>query len=547
MISFLYEATLYNRMKIDELSFLVVDDLELMRAVTVNQLRALGCEKIKVAQNGATALKILRASKIDVVLCDWNMPVMSGLDLLKTVRTDPALAATPFLMITAEAERSRIEEVLRAGVSGLLVKPYNAGNLLNRLEKVLTGRQRPVGIAAATGVSRARLGAPPLQRRATDAPLAPSRILVVDDYPVSLKVMEQLFKDEYQVLTASSGQAALDMCRGDPMPDLLLMDVLMPGMDGFEVVRQLHAQAETAQIPVIFVTGEENEEAKIKGMELGAVDFVLKSSDPKALRARVRNFIKYIDMRRQIQADFDAMLDAAMVREDVENTTRHDIKGSLAGIVGMVHSLVEDPDLSSKHASQLRLVEQTAQQVMDMVNLSGELYKMETGNFKLKAIPVNLGEILHRIVDLSRSTFSDKRLTVEVDTDTPVGTELPQALGDANLCYSLFQNLIKNACEAAPADSRVVVALRDEDPLRVLISNTGVVPKELRANFFDKFATSGKKGGSGIGTYSAQMLAKAQNGSIAMDTNDERNRTQLTVTLPRYGFGKIGETIPASL
>jgi CheY-like chemotaxis protein len=531
-------------MKIHELTYLVVDDLELMRAVTVNQLRSLGCEKIKVASNGSAALKILLQGKIDVVLCDWNMPVMSGLDLLKTIRMDSALAAIPFLMITAEAERGRIEEVIHAGVSGLLVKPYNAGSLRNRLEKVLAGRQRPVGPAAST--VRGNPGAVPHQRRATDVPLAPSRILVVDDHPVSLKLMEQLFKDEYQVLTASNGEAALALCRNDPMPDLLLMDVVMPGMDGFEVVRQLHAQPETTQIPVIFVTGDENEDTKIKGMELGAVDFVLKSTDPKVLRTRVRNFIKYIDMRRQIQADFDAMLDASMVREDVENTTRHDIKGSLAGIVGMVHSLAEDPDMPPKHAIQLRLVGKTAQQVMDMVSLSGELYKMEMGKFKLKAIPVNLGEILHRIVDLSRSTFSEKRLTIEVDTDTPVGTELPQALGDPNLCYSLFQNLIKNACEAAPVDSRVVVTLHDEDPLRVLVSNTGVVPEELRANFFAKFTTSGKQGGSGIGTYSAHMLAKAQNGSMAMATSDEHNRTQLTVTLPRHVFDPAINTPSAS-
>jgi signal transduction histidine kinase len=240
------------------------------------------------------------------------------------------------------------------------------------------------------------------------------------------------------------------------------------------------------------------------------------------------------------------MLDATLVREDVENTTRHDMKGSLAGIVGMVHDLAQDPDMPAKQASQLRLVEQTALQVMDMVNLSGELYKMEMGNFRLKPLPVNIGEILHRIVDLSRSSFSDKRLTIEVDTDTPVGTELPQALGDANLCYSLFQNLVKNACEAAPTGSRVVVALRDEDPLRVLVSNSGVVPRELRSNFFDKFATSGKQGGSGIGTYSAQMLAKAQNGTIAMNTNDERNRTELAVTLPRQVFNAT-EIVPAKL
>ena len=523
-------------MKLHELTYLVVDDLELMRAVTVNQLRALGCEKVKVARNGASALETLRQGKIDVVLCDWNMPVMSGLDLLKLVRADADLAKMPFLMITAEAERTRIEEVIHAGVSGLLVKPYNAGNLKSRLEKVLLGQAQPGPGAAGVAPRGANAAQPRAARRAIDTALSPSRILVVDDYPVSLKLLEQLFKDDYQVLTATDGAAALALCRTAPMPDLLLMDVMMPGMDGFEVVRRLHQRPETAQIPVIFVTGSTDDDTRLKGMELGAVDFVSKTSDPKALRARVRNFLKYIDMRRQLQADFDAMQETMQVREDAENTSRHDIKGSLAGIVGMVNSLAGDPDMAPKHAAQLRLVEKTANQVLEMVNLSGELYKMEAGNFKLKASPVDVGDILHRIVEISRSTFFDKGLTIEVDTDTPVGTELPQALGDANLSYSLFQNLIKNACEAAPPGGRVVVALRDENPLRVEISNPGVVPAELRERFFDKFATSGKQGGSGLGTYSARMLAKAQHGAISMATSDERNSTALTVTLPRHTF-----------
>ena len=152
-------------------------------------------------------------------------------------------------------------------------------------------------------------------------------------------------------------------------------------------------------------------------------------------------------------------------------------------------------------------------------------------------MPVNVGDILHRIVEVSRGVFFDKGLTIEVDTDTPVGTELPQALGDANLCYSMFQNLIKNACEAAPPGARVVVALFDENPLRVLISNPGAVPPELRDCFFDKFASHGKDGGSGLGTYSALMLAKAQRGNVQMATSDERNSTDLTVTLPRHTFG----------
>ena len=349
--------------------------------------------------------------------------------------------------------------------------------------------------------------------------LSRSRILVVDDYPVSLKLLEKLFSDEYLVLTATAGPQALALCQTDVLPDLVLMDVLMPGMDGFEVVRRLRDNPATAQLPVIFVTGLTDDEARVKGLELGAVDFVSKASDPKALRARVRNFIQFVDMRRKLQQDYDDMLDAARMREEAENTTRHDLKGSLAGIVGMVQSLADDATMHPKHAAQLRLVQQTAQQVIDMVNLSGELYKIEMGRYKLKAVAIDIGDILRRIVDLSRAGFADKHLTISVDTDTPVGIELPKVVGDAMLCYSLFQNLIKNACEAAPPGSRVEVLLRDESPLRILISNMGAVPLELREHFFDKYATSGKAGGSGIGTYSAQLLVRAQNGTCLLYTS----------------------------
>ena len=521
-------------MNLHQLNYLVVDDLELMRAVTVNQLRSLGCEKIRVARNGAEALEQLRNNKVDAVLSDWNMPMMSGLELLRAIRADAKLAKLPFLMITAEAERQRIEEVIAAGVNGLLVKPYNAGSLKTRLERMLNPQKRALATPAPVTKQppSSWLGDEPGPVKV----LTSSRILVVDDHPVSRKLLETLFMDEYQVLTAVDGPAALALCQGESLPDLVLMDVMMPGMDGFEVVRQLREQPATAQIPVIFVTGLEDDEARLKGMELGAVDFVSKAADPKALRARVRNFIQFVDMRRKLQLDYDAMLEAARMREDAENLTRHDLKGSLAGIVGMVQSLADDADMAPKHVAQLRLVQQAAEQVMTMVNLSGEIYKIEMGRYKLEAQAVDIGDILHRIVDLSRASFTDKRLTISVDTDTPVGAELPQVQGDAMLCYLLFQNLIKNACEAAPPQTRVEVLLRDESPLRILVNNMGAVPVELRERFFDKFATSGKSGGSGLGTYSAMLMARAQQGSISMVSDDANNCTTLTVTLPRQAF-----------
>jgi CheY-like chemotaxis protein/anti-sigma regulatory factor (Ser/Thr protein kinase) len=531
-------------MSLNRLTFLVVDDLELMRTVTINQLRALGCEKVLAAKNGADALRMLRAHKVDAILSDWNMPVMTGLDLLRTVRADAKLSIIPFLMITAEAERQRIEEVISAGVSNLLVKPYSVGNLKARIERMLAEPGRgnaPVGNKPPTPTPKATssLSVTGQPGTASDGgnSLPPTRLLIVDDTPASLLRTAQLFKDEWSVQTATSGPAALVACRAQPQPDLVLLDVLMPGMDGFEVVRQMRDDVNTAQIPVIFLTGmAADDEARLKGMALGAVDFVDKSMDTKVLRARVRNFTRFVDMRRQLQADYDAMAERAQLREQVENITRHDLKGSLAGIVGMVQTLADDEDMAPRHVEQLRMVEQTALQVINMVNLSAELYNIETGNFKLKAAPVEIGSVLRRIVEVSRSGFAEKDLAIVVDTDTPVGTEMPTAEADEMLCYSLFQNLIKNACEAAPNGTRVVVTLKDENPLRVLVQNTGVVPPDMRERFFDKFATSGKQGGSGLGTYSAHMLAKAQGGTMTMETSDKGNSTTLTVTLPRHVF-----------
>lgn len=525
-------------MHLHQLTFLVVDDMELMRAVTVNQLRAMGCEKVLSARNGAEALRVLHARKIDVVLADWNMPIMSGLDLLRVVRAEPKFAGLPFLMITAEAERHRIEEVIRAGVSSLLVKPYSASILKARLLRLLGDLAEPAGAGRRLRVPEpppaARLQ--PVEPTAAKAALAPTRILMVDDAPASLRRLTRLFDDDYLVQTALEGADALAQLRAGPLPDLVMMDVMMPGLDGFETVRRMREDPAMAQIPVIFVTGQADDETRLKGMELGAVDFVDSDADPRMLRTRVRNFIRFVDMRRRLQLDYDAMLEAARRHKDAEAITRHDLRGALSGILGMVRTLADDASLAPRHAQQLRMVAQAAQQVMNLVNLGSELYSIEAGRFKLKPEPVPLGGLLRDIVELARSSFADKHLTLVVDTDTPVGTETPSARGDALLCYSMFQNLVKNACEAAPPGSRVAVMLKDENPLRVLIHNTGAVPPEVREHFFEKFSTSGKTGGSGLGTYSARLLALAQHGTLDMSTSDADNSTTLAVTLPRHTF-----------
>lgn len=115
---------------------LVVDDFSTMRRIIKNLLRELGFIHVDEADDGTTALPMLRSGHYDFLITDWNMPGMTGIDLLKAVRSDPALAKLPVLMVTAEAKREQIIMAAQAGVNGYIVKPFTAGTLKEKIEKI---------------------------------------------------------------------------------------------------------------------------------------------------------------------------------------------------------------------------------------------------------------------------------------------------------------------------------------------------------------------------------------------------------------------------
>lgn len=118
---------------------LVVDDFATMRRILRNILKQLGFTNISEADDGKTALKELQKEKYDLVLCDWNMPEMSGLELLTTIRSDDQLKDLPFVMVTAEAQKENIVAAVKAGVNNYVVKPFNAETVNEKLNKVFAG------------------------------------------------------------------------------------------------------------------------------------------------------------------------------------------------------------------------------------------------------------------------------------------------------------------------------------------------------------------------------------------------------------------------
>ncbi|MFH1081620.1 MAG: chemotaxis response regulator CheY [Pseudomonadota bacterium] len=119
------------------IKILVVDDFATMRKVVRNLLKQVGYENIVEAEDGVTALKALKSQKIDFIISDWNMPNMTGLELLKAVRADEDLNATPFLMVTAEALQDNVIAAVKAGVSNYIVKPFTAEVLNEKIKKII--------------------------------------------------------------------------------------------------------------------------------------------------------------------------------------------------------------------------------------------------------------------------------------------------------------------------------------------------------------------------------------------------------------------------
>jgi len=120
-----------------DMKFLVVDDFSTMRRIVKNLLHDLGYPNVTEADDGKTALPMLQAGTFDFLISDWNMPGMSGLDLVKAVRSDAKLAKLPVLMLTAEAKREQIIEAAQAGVNGYVIKPFTAETLKEKLDKIL--------------------------------------------------------------------------------------------------------------------------------------------------------------------------------------------------------------------------------------------------------------------------------------------------------------------------------------------------------------------------------------------------------------------------
>jgi CheY-like chemotaxis protein len=356
---------------------------------------------------------------------------------------------------------------------------------------------------------------------------AKASILVVDDEPANIDVASGVLKNEYKVRAATNGKRALEIALSENPPDLILLDIMMPEMNGLEVCQRLKADKNTQDIPIIFLSAMSESEDIVRGLELGAVDYVTKPASPEVLRARVRTHLELREAQKRLEREMQLTRENANLREDVERITRHDLKNPLGIILGYASMMAEDDSLDDVHRESARFMEESAFTMMNMVNNSLNLYKIEQGSFQLDAKPLDIVRIIEKAVNTTNALAANLGVNIVFSPHDKKVT----VLGDEMLCYSLLSNLLRNAVEASPNGSTVEVFLRAKDNALICVHNDGEIPRAIRENFFDKYVTAGKKQGTGLGTYSARLMTEVQKGQIEFETSKEHGTT-LKVSLP---------------
>jgi signal transduction histidine kinase len=226
-------------------------------------------------------------------------------------------------------------------------------------------------------------------------------------------------------------------------------------------------------------------------------------------------------------------VEAAILREDVERITRHDLKAPLTAIIGVPQFLLENCELNATQKELVQGIEDAGRRMLQMINASLDLFKMERGTYTLRPVPVDLIETARTVFFELEELARVKAVPLVIQSGGEASGEGDQAmvLGEPLLCHSLLANLCKNAVEASPDGEAVKVSVDDGDPITLIIENAGEVAPEIADRFFEKFTTAGKDTGTGLGTYSAKLIAEIQRGSIALDRSDP-GRTRVRVLLP---------------
>jgi CheY-like chemotaxis protein len=354
-------------------------------------------------------------------------------------------------------------------------------------------------------------------------------ILVVDDTPENLTLMNNLLKDDYKVKVATNGEKTLKIACSDAPPDLILLDIMMPGMDGYEVCRRLKSSPQSSHIPVIFLTAKTEMEDEKKGLELGAADYITKPISPPIVLARVKNHLALKVLSDILQEKNTELAlaktfaeKANLAKSEFLSSMSHELRSPLHAILGFSQLMASD--LTPTYENQKESIEHILKAGWHLLHLIDEildLAKIESGQVPLSLEAVSLSEIMLECQSMTEHTAKEKGIQILF----PVFKQPCYVKGDWTRIKQILLNFLSNAIKYNCKNGRVDVDYSTPTPGRVRVSiqdtGDGLSPEQI-SQLFMSFNRLGQESsgteGTGIGLVVAKQLVELMGGTVSVNS-----------------------------
>jgi CheY-like chemotaxis protein len=366
-------------------------------------------------------------------------------------------------------------------------------------------------------------------------------ILIVDDRPENLLSLEGILEsEELVILKAHSGNEALSIMLENDIA-LVLMDVQMPGMDGFEVAEIMRSSERTRFIPIIFVTAISKQRQHIfKGYESGAVDYLYKPLDLEILQSKIKAFIEFFQHKnaleqttRQLERTIDELNKAKKIAEEATTaksaflaTMSHEIRTPLNGIIGLAELGLMDETIRSAQRERLLDIRNSGESLLEIINEILDISKVEADKLELEEIEFSIREVIEKLVNL----LSVKIFQEKLEFVCEISPDLPDVLiGDPLRIRQILINLLSNAIKFTEEGTvgihiKMVDHVEEQVGIEFSIEDTGIgIPKDKISRLFQSYtqvdtSTTRTHGGTGLGLTISQKLVNLMGGTIKVDS-----------------------------
>lgn len=361
------------------------------------------------------------------------------------------------------------------------------------------------------------------------------KLLIVDDRPNNLQLISELLSTDYKLYIANSGQNALKIL-DRVIPDLILLDIMMPEMSGYDVCEKLKQNPETKDIPVIFLTAKSSTDDVIKGFNLGAVDYISKPFNSREVKVRVDNHIKFKESQEALKQANKNLEKLNVEKDKFFSIISHDLKGSISGLVSLLGLLIKNQfTQEEKRKNALDIVYKSAQNTYSLLENLLTWSRLQVHSIKFNQSNIILNDILQQVKLTLLSSVTSKNIDLQIKIDANM-----QIFADINMIYSIFYNLLSNAIKFSNHNEKIEVFLSSEDKrfYTIAVKDYGIgMDVNTKNNLFkleNKTSSKGTDGetGTGLGLILCKEFINKHDGKIWIDSKIGNGST-FYLTLPK--------------